>query len=220
MGYFLTGPYVAGVGRVAPDFAWVMENFQAVAEPWWVNLLILVPVFAYLRWRRTGLNLGGRQLLVITLFATAFGFVESAVVVYLRAAAGLLPGYQGTLADIQHSALAYQPERSLAVFPQSLLTVEAYREAATMIMLITLALAAAPKARERVAVFLWTFAVWDIAYYGGLWTTTRWPGSLKDVDVLFLIPVPWVAQVWFPILVSGLTLLAVAGAARRSTLEK
>ncbi|HZU42577.1 MAG TPA: hypothetical protein VE994_07900, partial [Terriglobales bacterium] len=33
--------------------------------------------------------------------------------------------------------------------------------------------------------------------------------SLTDLDVLFLIPVPWLAQVWFPVLVSGLTALAV-----------
>ena len=89
------------------------------------------------------------------------------------------------------------------------MTIEIAREAATIIMLVSVALLAATKFRERWASFLWAFAVWDIAYYAALWATVRWPSSLKDLDVLFLIPVPWVAQVWFPLLVSGLTLLAV-----------
>jgi hypothetical protein len=88
------------------------------------------------------------------------------------------------------------------------------REGATIVMLVAIALLAASRARERWAIFLWTFALWDISYYAGLWATIRWPTSLKDLDVLFLIPVPWVAQVWFPLLVSGLTLITV-GLSRR-----
>jgi len=30
-----------------------------------------------------------------------------------------------------------------------------------------------------------------------------------DLDVLFFIPVPWIAQVWFPLLVSLLTMLVI-----------
>jgi hypothetical protein len=78
------------------------------------------------------------------------------------------------------------------------MTVEMLREGATMIMLVSIALLAAARAKERCAVFLWIFALWDISYYAGLWATIRWPTSPKDVGVLFLIPVPWVAQVWFP----------------------
>ncbi len=79
-----------------------------------------------------------------------------------------------------------------------------------MVMLGCVALLAGAGAKERWGAFLWAFAAWDITYYVGLWATLRWPSSLKDYDVLFLIPVPWVAQVWFPLLVSSLTLLAVA----------
>jgi hypothetical protein len=188
-----------------------MAKFQLWAQPWWVNLLIVVPCVAWWLWRREGLRLTWRRLIVIAGFAAAFGFVEAAVVVYLRAAVGLLPGYQGTLADVQRSsANSYQQAKSIAQFPQSLFTVEVLREAATIVMLVTLALLAAPKSRERWAIFLWTFAWWDLTYYAGLWATVRWPSSLTDLDVLFLIPVPWVSQVWFPILVSAFTLLAVA----------
>jgi hypothetical protein len=116
----------------------------------------------------------------------------------------------GTLADLQHASETYQQSKAIAQFPQSLLTIEVCREAATLIMLVSFSLLAAPRARERWLAFLWAFAVWDITYYAGLWATVRWPASLTDLDVLFLIPVPWLAQVWFPVLVSVLTLVAVA----------
>jgi hypothetical protein len=188
---------------------------RILAHPPWVNLLILVPVAVYFAWRRRGFQISGRQLLFASIFAVAFGFVEAAVVAYLSAAAGLLPGYRGTLSDVQRLARATQPEPlDLSQFPQSLLTVEVLRESATMVMLISVALMAAGKAKERCAIFLWTFALWDVSYYAGLWATIRWPTSLKDLDVLFLIPEPWVAEVWFPLLVSALTLAAV-GLSRR-----
>lgn len=192
-----------------------MGNFQVWAQPWWVNLLILIPVIVYLLWRQRGPRLTWRQLTIVTTFAVAFGFVEAAVVVYLRAAIGLLPGSAGSLTELQHSSASYQQAQSVSQFPQGLLTIEVLREAATIIMLVSVAMLAAPKAKERWAVFLWAFAIWDLFYYLGLWATVRWPSSLNDLDVLFLIPVPWVAQVWFPVLVSLLTILAVALAGTR-----
>jgi hypothetical protein len=185
-------------------------KLQVWAQPWWVNLLVLILLATYFAFRRKGLLLNWQQLFVLALFATAFGFVEAAVVVYLRATVGLLPGYTGTLSELQHSAQNYEQAILLSQFPQSLLTIEMYREAATMVMLLSVALLAASRASARWAAFLWIFALWDIAYYAGLWATVRWPASLTDLDVLFLIPVPWVAQVWFPLLVSALTVLAIA----------
>jgi hypothetical protein len=180
------------------------------AEPWWVNLLLLVPPVAYFSWRRRGLPLVPRQLLTSGVFAAAFGFVEAVVVVYLRAAVGLLPGYQGTLSDVMHrSREFYQQSLAITQFPESLLTLEVLREAATILMLLSVALLTAVKASSRAAAFLWTFAIWDISYYAALWGTVRWPLSLRDPDVLFLIPRPWISPVWFPLLVSALAVLAV-----------
>jgi hypothetical protein len=144
------------------------------------------------------------------LFGSGFGFVEAAVVVYLRAAVGLLPGYGGTLADVGRlSSGMYQNAQLLGELPESLLAVEVFRETATIIMLVSVAFLAAKSFRERCALFLWSFAAWDISYYAGLWLTVRWPPSLLTTDVLFLIPVPWVSQVWFPVLVSALSMIAV-----------
>jgi hypothetical protein len=83
------------------------------------------------------------------------------------------------------------------------------RETATLLMLISVALLTSVKTRTRVAAFLWAFAIWDMVYYAALWATVRWPHSARDTDVLFLIPEPWFAPVWFPLLVSALALVAV-----------
>ena len=186
-----------------------MNSVQWLATPWWVNLLVFIPVLIFLLWRRQGLQLKRRQLLFAAIFALSFGFVEAAVVVYLRAAVGLLPGYQGSLSQVRELSQTYDQSKSIDDFPQSLLTVEVFREAATIFMLVAVACLTAPCARERWAVFLWIFALWDSAYYAGLWSTIRWPASLRELDVLFLIPVPWVSQVWFPVLISGLTVAVI-----------
>jgi hypothetical protein len=181
-----------------------------IAQPWWVNLLVLVPPLAWFSWRRGGVPVTVRQLFISGAFAAAFGFLEAVVVVYLRAATGLLPGYQGTLADvIRMSGQFYVQSQTISQFPKSLLTLEVLREAATILMLLSVALLTSRKSRARAAVFLWTFAIWDIVYYAALWGTVRWPHSPSEPDVLFLIPVPWLAPVWFPLLVSALALAAV-----------
>jgi hypothetical protein len=181
-----------------------------VAQPWWVNLIVLIPPLVWFSWRRKGVSVTARQLLISGVFAAAFGFLEAVVVVYLRAATGLLPGYQGTLSDVvRMSGHSYEQAQAISLFPQSLLTLEVLREAATIVMLFTVALLTSAKSSARAAVFLWTFAIWDIVYYAALWATVRWPLSLGDHDVLFLIPVPWLSPVWFPLLVSSLALAAV-----------
>jgi hypothetical protein len=114
-----------------------VSQFQLWAQPWWVNLLILIPLAAAFSFRRPGTLLGRRQLVAITLFAAAFGFVEASVVVYLRAATGLLPGYIGRLADVRRSQETYGTAQSISQIPQRVVTIEVYREAATMVMLAT-----------------------------------------------------------------------------------
>src|SRR3990172_74967 len=108
-----------------------MGEFTLLAEPWWVNLFVFVPFVAYLIWRKSGLAISRRTLTIAAFLGVALGFVEAAVVVYLRAAVGLLPGYGGTLGDVTRlSSELYQNARLLSEMPVSLFTVEAFREAA------------------------------------------------------------------------------------------
>ncbi len=148
--------------------------------------------------------------MVGAIFGIAFGFVEATVVLYLRAAVGLLPGYGGALADLARlSSAMFQQSQILSQLPQSLFTIEIFREVATILILLSVAFLVGKTKRERYAMFFWIFAVWDIFYYVGLWLMVRWPSSLTTPDILFLIPVPWYSQVWFPILVSSLMILSV-----------
>ncbi len=167
-----------------------MSRFVLFATPWWVNLLALAPLIPYFLSIKTRLSIGRKRLLLLAVFGIAFGFVEAALVVYLRAATGLLPIPQ------VHGA---------AAMTQSLARTECFREAATIVMLFGIAWLAGQNLRSKVAAFLWTFAFWDFFYYVWLRITIAWPGSLFDTDILFLIPTPWIAQVWFPLLISGFT---------------
>jgi hypothetical protein len=187
-----------------------MNDFIILAQPWWVNLLIVVPfVLLWIFWKNK-LLITKRQLAILGIFGIAFGFAEASVVIYLRAAAGFLPGYMGTLSDVIRQATStYQQIQAANNIPQSLWTVEFFREIATMVILASVALLSGKKFKEQCAMFLWAFAFWDIFYYVGLWLTVRWPSSLTTSDVLFLIPVPWIAQVWFPCVISVLALLAI-----------
>ena len=187
-----------------------MSSFTLFAQPWWINLLIIVPFILFWIFWENKLSIAKGQLLIVGMFGVAFGFVEAAVVIYLRAAAGFLPGYTGTLSDVIRDATStYQQIQAANNIPQSLLMVEFFREIATMVILVSVALLAAKKFEERFAMFVWAFAFWDIFYYVGLWLTVRWPSSLTTSDVLFLIPVPWLAQVWFPLLIDVLVMLAI-----------
>jgi hypothetical protein len=172
-----------------------MTAFILFAKPWWVNLLILVPIIAGFVFRR-GLTISKVQLMLAALFAISFGLVEASVVVYLRAALGILPGYQ--LLDL------------IGALPKNLLGIELYREAATIVILVCVSFLAVRPAKERWAIFLWMFAFWDLFFYVFMWVIIRWPYSLTTTDILFLIPNPWIAQVWFPILVSLASILSIA----------
>jgi len=187
-----------------------MEKFVLFAEPWWVNFFIFIPIIAFYFWQKNKLIIKKQVLINTAFFGIAFGFVEAAVVVYLRAAVGLLPGYGGTILDISNlSSAIYQQSQILGELPKSLFLIEFFRELFTMVMLICIALLAIKGRKERWAMFIWAFAFWDIFYYVGLWAAVGWPSSLLNPDVLFLIPVPWLSQVWFPILVSLLCIIAV-----------
>ncbi|MEK7559328.1 MAG: hypothetical protein AAB521_03410 [Patescibacteria group bacterium] len=187
-----------------------MNEIELFAKPFWVNFLILVPVFLFFYFGKHKLSITKRTLLFTFVFGVAFGVIEASCVVYLRAAAGLLPGYEGTLLDVwRQSDQFYNNQILLEQLPMSLLAVELIREVGTIVMLWMVAFISAQKIKERIAVFLWAFAVWDIVYYAHFFLTVRWPQSLTTPDVLFLIPEPWSSQVWFPILVSGLTMIAV-----------
>jgi hypothetical protein len=84
------------------------------------------------------------------------------------------------------------------------------REAATIIMLFVIAYLTGGSWVEKGIFFLWTFAFWDLFYYLSLYILIKWPPKLTTIDVLFLIPKPWIAPVWFPISVSVITIIIIS----------
>lgn len=126
-----------------------------------------------------------RTVILLTFFSIAMGFMESAVVIYLRE--------------------LYYPEGfkfPLVPIPPPIALTEFLREAATLIMLITIGSIAGKNAPQRFSFFLFCFAVWDLCYYIFLKIFLDWPESLFTSDILFLIPVPWVGPVVAPCIAS------------------
>lgn len=128
--------------------------------------------------------------------ALAFGWIEASVVVYLR--------------EVSNQGASVLPAHmTLVSMPGHLVAVELGREACTIALLGAAAWLGGSRSADRAGAFLFSFGVWDLTYYGALQLLTGWPGSLSAWDVLFLIPLPWVAPVWAPATVS--TLFAAAG---------
>lgn len=188
-----------------------MNNSVIFSSPIWVNSAILIPFLLFLYWRKHRLSITRHTLLLAAIFGISFAFIESSVVIYLRASSGLLPGYEETLVDIWNKAIdvSYNQQILASELPISLLTIEFFREIGTAVMIISVAFLASKKLREGVAIAFWIASLWDIFYYVWFYLLVRWPQSLTTQDIFFLIPEPWFGQVWFPILVSGLTMLAV-----------
>lgn len=135
------------------------------------------------------------ELSLLAVFGIAMAHFEGVVVVYLRKALGMLDSESN--------------KESVEKFPKRYLNIEMTREAATIIMLVAIAFLVGNTWLERGIFFLWTFAFWDLFYYLSLYILIRWPPTLKTIDVLFLIPVPWIAPVWFPIGVSLSTIIMI-----------
>jgi hypothetical protein len=131
------------------------------------------------------------RLIWCAILAIAFAYIESAVVVYLRAL--FYPnGFRFPVADI----------------PLFLFLTEVGREAAAVVVLLSVSCLVMQKPKLRFFLFLYCFGVWDIFYYVWLKVLIDWPASLLDWDVLFLIPVPWLGPVLSPILISLLCIAA------------
>lgn len=133
-----------------------------------------------------------KTFLWLTAFSIAMGFMESAIVVYLRKI--YYPdGFHFPLAPIELNIGA----------------VEILREAATLIMLLTIGVVAGKTKLQRFSFFIFCFGIWDIFYYVFLKALLGWPQNIFDWDILFLIPVPWTGPVIAPCILS-LTMIVFA----------
>lgn len=132
------------------------------------------------------------QLIWLAVFGIAMGLLEAIVVVYLRE--------------------LYFPHGfgfPLRFMPEQFLRMEMLRELSTIVMLVALATIVSKKFVLRFAVFLFSFGVWDLFYYIFLKVLLDWPQSFFTWDVLFLIPLTWLAPILAP-LVCAFTMIVLA----------
>jgi len=161
-----------------------------------------------------------RRVLFVALFAVAFGYLEAAVVVYLRAIYDPVRAavHPEKPADSLLPLIPLEALRDAGPEYVRLLGVELGREVSTMVMLAALASLATRRRGEWMAMFMIPFGIWDIAYYVGLKAMIGWPPSVLTWDILFLIPVPWLGPVLAPVIVAasmiaaGVLLLRAAAA--------
>jgi hypothetical protein len=128
---------------------------------------------------------------VVCAYAAGMAWVESAVVYYLRTMIDRIEPYQPLpLPEVGGLGPA-----------------ELIREAATLLMLLTVGILAGKTWRARWGYAAIAFGVWDILYYAFLKVMCDWPKSILDWDILFLIPLPWWGPVLSPVLIAGLMIL-------------
>jgi hypothetical protein len=150
-----------------------------------------------------------RTLAALLLFGISFGYLEAAVVVYLRAIYDPIRERNHPGRSPQDLFPLISPEQLKAAGPENArrLAIEIGREAATIVMLAAFGMVAGRNFNQRMAAFAIAFGLWDISFYAALRLMIGWPQSLFTWDILFLIPLPWVGPVITPVLVS-ITLIA------------
>lgn len=122
-----------------------------------------------------------RIILTVAVFSMAMGYLESAVVVYIRE--------------------LFYPEGfcfPLKMMTERVMITEIFREFATLVMLAGIGIIAGRSNLERFGFFIFAFGIWDIFFYIFLFALIGWPESLLTWDILFLLPTTWVGPVLAP----------------------
>ena len=115
----------------------------------------------------------------------AFGYIEAAIVIYLRK--------------------IYYPDGfsfPVVLADTDIAVVEVLRELMTLIIIWAVAELTFWSFNKKLAGYMIIFGIWDIFYYIFLKIFLDWPESYLTWDILFLIPLPWVGPVLAPVLVS------------------
>lgn len=144
-------------------------------------------------------------VLKVVIFAIAFGFAEAAVIVYLRHLLGAATQLEipNEILFLTPGIAFLEPQTAAKIIKDTaILNVERIREVATLVMLGAVAVTAGRKLVEKLAFFALAFGIWDIFYYIFLRLIIKWPATLSDLDIFFLLPTPWVGPVIVPVIIS------------------
>ncbi|MBE3071632.1 MAG: hypothetical protein IMZ67_01535 [Acidobacteria bacterium] len=129
-----------------------------------------------------------QRWLIVVLFAGVAAWMEATTVVYWRTLLGRLDPYQ-----------PYPLPNAAGLCDREVL-----REAAALLMYLTIGLLAGRSWRSRLGYALIVLGALEIFYYVCLAILTGWPRSILDWDLLFLIPLPWWGPVIAPTLIAAM----------------
>jgi len=136
--------------------------------------------------------------IALTIYAVAMALVEAACVVNLKQlyfADGWTPPFHA--------------------IPEAGRRLEQWREVATLVMIAAVSFLGRPPLRLVVARGLWVFGLWDLFYYVFLRLWTGFPAHWGDMDIVFLVPKPWIAPVWSACVVSMVCAVSAQVLSRR-----
>ncbi len=123
------------------------------------------------------------SLVLVTIIACAMAYLEGVVMCF--------------------ACLLYFPGGftfPLTIVPAGMRTAELLRETATIVIFASVAILAGRNRWERTGWFFFAFGIWDIGFYLARKILSNWPSDLFAWDLLFLVPVVWVAPVIAPLL--------------------
>ena len=132
-----------------------------------------------------------RCWLLVVAFAIGMAWCEAATVYDLRVMVDRVNPYQA------------DPLPMRGVLGQ----VELVREAATLLMLLTIGALAGRTWQVRMGYTVLAFGIWDVFYYVYLRAICGWPISPFDWDILFLLPLPWWGPVLAPVCIACLMIV-------------
>lgn len=143
------------------------------------------------------------KLITLIVFGISFAFVEASVVFYLRQLFHYTSGYlQGNYKVLLNAGVVAFIWPSVPILNNAQIAIaEIQREFATIIMLLAISFLSSTKWKRRLGAFLIMFSFWDIFYYIFLKYLTGWPKSFFDIDVYFMIPVPWIGPAITPLII-------------------
>jgi len=150
-------------------------------------------------------------LIALTALCIAIGYVDAVATFYVR---GMLQVAQegGGFAQAVTEAM-----------PPRIVALEQTRQAATVLVLVTVAIVAGRNLHQQFGTAFFALGGWTVCRYIAMRTITDWPGALTDVDTVLYLPHAVYAPVWMPIVIAlgvmaiGATLVRAGALALKRT---
>lgn len=135
-------------------------------------------------------------LIALTALCIAIAYVDAVATFYVR----------GMQQIAQHGGDFAQAVTE--AMPPRIVTLEQTRQAATVLVLVTVAVVAGRNLQQQFGTAFFALGGWIVLRYAAIRTITDWPTALTDVDTVIFLPDPVYAPVWMPIVI-GLGVAAI-----------